>query len=104
MACTARLLARAEVDAEPGSVDLPSLEQAGVPDGPRGYHRRHGFAGHDAAERGRRRVRFAIVHPAAHVGVEREILDPEQDLLGTWRQDRGLLEAEVGQPGLAERD
>ncbi len=36
MACTARLVARAEVDAELGSVDLPALEQPGVLGGPRG--------------------------------------------------------------------
>ena len=40
MGGTVRLLARAEVDGETGAVDLPFLEQAGVPDGPRGNDQR----------------------------------------------------------------
>src|SRR5262249_6955431 len=52
---------------------------------------------------GRRRVRLAVVHPAAHVGVEREILHLEQDLPGTGRRDRGFLQAEVGESGLPLR-
>ncbi len=69
----------------------------------RGDHRGNGFAGHDAAERDRRLVRLAVVHPAAHVGIERQILHPQQNLPGTWRRDRGLLQAEVGEPGLPLR-
>jgi len=44
-----------------------------------------------------------IIHPAAHIGVEREIPDPQQNLPGTRRRDRGFLKSEVGQLGLPAR-
>ena len=37
----------------------------------RGDHRRNGFALHDTTERNRLRIRFPVIHPAAHVGIER---------------------------------
>src|SRR5271170_2529539 len=60
----------------------------------------HGLTRHDTAERGRRLVRLAIVHPAAHIGIEREILHPQQNLPVARSWQYGFLKAEVGELGL----
>jgi hypothetical protein len=58
-------------------------------------HPRNRFAGHHIAKLQRLRVGFAVIHPAAHVRIERKILNLEQKLPGTRRRDRGLLQTEV---------
>ena len=58
---------------------------------------RNGFATHDVAESDRGRIGFPVIHPAAHVWVERQVLSFEQQLTGSRRRDRGFLQAEVGQ-------
>jgi hypothetical protein len=58
---------------------------------------RNGFPTHDVAEPDRGRIGFPVIHPAAHVWVERQVLSFEQQLTGSRRRDRGFLQAEVGQ-------
>src|SRR5262245_25395621 len=61
----------------------------------RGDHRPNGFAFHYTTERDRLRIRFPVIHPAAHVGVERQILDPKQNLSGARRRDCDFLKTKV---------
>jgi hypothetical protein len=58
---------RVRAPSRPGEHDV-AFRVAGML---RGDHRRHGFAFHDSAERDRLGIRFPVIHPAAHVGVER---------------------------------
>jgi hypothetical protein len=58
---------------------------------------RNGFATHDVAEPDWARIGFPIIHPAAHVRVERQVMSFEQQLTGSRRRDRSFLQAEVGQ-------
>jgi hypothetical protein len=61
----------------------------------RGDHRRNGFAIHDTTEQDRLRIRFPVIHTAAHIRVERKILHAEQNLSRTRRRDRGFLKTEI---------
>jgi len=58
---------------------------------------RNGFPTHDVAEPDRGRIGFPVIHPAAHIGVERQVLSFEQKLSGNGRRDRGFFQAEVRQ-------
>src|SRR2546428_14063926 len=69
----------------------------------RDEHMRHGFPGHRLADLEWRGIRLTVVHTAAHVRVEGEELHPEQKLPGCRCRDGRLLQAEVGQLGLAPR-
>ena len=60
-------------------------------------HFRNRLTNHDIANLERLRIGFPVIHPPAHVWVEREILDLEQNLLRSRRRNRGFLKAEVGQ-------
>src|ERR1700685_4036250 len=60
-------------------------------------HARHGFTNHDLAKLQRSRIGFSIIHAATDVWVKRQVLDAEQDLPRTRRQDRSFLKAEVAQ-------
>ena len=60
-------------------------------------------AGHDLADRHGSRVGRRLAHPAAHVGVEREIDRAAQHLARAGLRDRRLLEAEILRPRLALR-
>jgi hypothetical protein len=61
-----------------------------------GEHLRHRVTRHDLAERERRRVGLPVIHQEAHVGVERQVLHPKEQLPGTRGRDRGVFQAEVG--------
>src|SRR6185295_14104511 len=60
----------------------------------RDQHVRHGFPGHHVANLQWLGIRLTVVHAAAHVRVEGEVLDLEQKLPGCRCRDRGLFEAE----------
>ncbi len=61
-----------------------------------GEHLRHRFTRHDLAERERRRVGLPVIHKEAHVGVERQVLHPKEQLPGSRGRERGVFQAEVG--------
>src|SRR5256712_124115 len=63
----------------------------------RDEHMRHCFPGHHLADLEWLGIRLSVVHTAAHIRVEGEVLHPEQKLAGCRARDRGLFEAEVGE-------
>src|SRR6266853_1419600 len=69
----------------------------------RNEYMRHALPGHHLSDLERRGIRLTLVHAAAHVRVEGEVLHLEQKLHGGRCRDRRVLEAEVGQLGLALR-
>src|SRR5216684_925689 len=49
------------------------------------------------------RIGLAVIHPAAHIRIQRKILHAEQNLSGPRRRDPDFLETEVGQSRFAAR-
>jgi len=58
---------------------------------PRFQHDRHRAAFHRVAERSRLGIGFPVVHPTAHIGIEREILDTQQHLALLWLRNGCFL-------------
>ena len=65
------------------------------------HHLTDRAAGHDLAERHRLRIGRPLVHPPAHVRVEREIDRPDEHLAGAGLGNRRLLEPEILRPRAA---
>jgi len=63
----------------------------------RGEHLGDRLAGHDIAELNRVGIGFPVVHPAAHVRVERQVLHAEEQLPGRRLRQGYLLQPEIGQ-------
>ena len=66
-------------------------------------HAPHGACAHDFADTDRRHVGLALVHPAAHRGVERDVQDLHQHLAVAGCRDRSRRVLEVGALDHADR-
>src|ERR1035437_4192628 len=69
----------------------------------RGNDCANSLSGHHVTDLRRLRIGFSIIHPAAHVRVERKVVHLKQKLSGKGRRNRKLPQLEVTQANSAFR-